>query len=184
MKKERWKKGRWELERESSVVVRTLKSPDGVLGLNGFWYLEDDDGNPMKFDSINEAKQFIKSGGENPDDEFIEYLNCNAKIQLLKRRKEVIKTMVKWKLRKKKEIKGDKDRDNVKNALIESRIKLAAEEENIMRESYWYDILMYGCIGYDNYSDRDLLYEYNYVFNTDDTLENIDDEIDLDKEME
>jgi len=96
----------------------------------------------------------------------------------------VIKTMVKWKLRKKKEIKGDKDRDNVKNALIESRIKLAAEEENIMRESYWYDILMYGFIGYDKYSDRDLLYEYNYVFNTDDTLENIDDEIDLDKEME
>jgi hypothetical protein len=92
--------------------------------------------------------------------------------------------MVKWKLRKKKEIKGDKDRDNVKNALIESRIKLAAEEENIMRESYWYDILMYGFIGYDKYSDRDLLYEYNYVFNTDDTLENIDDEIDLDKEME
>ena len=96
----------------------------------------------------------------------------------------MIKTMVKWKLRKKKEIKGDKDRDNVKNALIESRIKLAAEEENIMRESYWYDILMYGFIGYDKYSDRDLLYEYNYVFNTDDTLENIDDEIDLDKEME
>ena len=92
--------------------------------------------------------------------------------------------MVKWKLRKKKEIKGDKDRDNVKNALIESRIKLATEEENIMRESYWYDILMYGFIGYDKYSDRDLLYEYNYVFNTDDTLENIDDEIDLDKEME
>jgi hypothetical protein len=92
--------------------------------------------------------------------------------------------MVKWKLRKKKEIKGDKDRDDVKNALIESRIKLATEEENIMRESYWYDILMYGFIGYDKYSDRDLLYEYNYVFNTDDTLENIDDEIDLDKEME
>jgi len=83
-----------------------------------------------------------------------------------------------------KEIKSDKDRADVKNALILSRIKLATEEENIMRESYWYDILMYGCIGYDNYSDRDLLYEYNYVFNTDDTLENIDDEIDLDKEME
>jgi|TARA_Y100000310_G_scaffold184766_1_gene184892 hypothetical protein len=79
MKKERWKKGRWELERESSVVVRTLKSPDGVLGLNGFWYLEDDDGNPMKFDSINEARQFIKSGGENPDDEFIEYLREERK---------------------------------------------------------------------------------------------------------
>ena len=100
--------------------------------------------------------------------------------------------MVKWKLRKKKEIKGDKDRDNVKNALIESRIKLAVEEENIIvrgmdcfeEKSYWYNILMYGFIGYDKYSDRDLLYEYNYVFNTDDTLENIDDEIDLDKEME
>jgi hypothetical protein len=61
---------------------------------------------------------------------------------------------------KMRDIKTVKDRDDIKHALIERRIKLAEQEENSTRESYWYDILMFGFIGYDKYSDEDLLYEY------------------------
>ena len=55
------------------VVVRTLQSPDGVLGLNGYWYIEKDDGSLLKFESEQLAKSFIEENGEDPDDEWIEY---------------------------------------------------------------------------------------------------------------
>jgi hypothetical protein len=58
------------------------------------------------------------------------------------------------------DINTTKDRDDIKHALIERDIKKAEHDENIGCESYWYDILMHGFIGYEKYSDEDLLYEY------------------------
>ena len=55
------------------VVVRTLKSPDGVIGLNGYWYLEESDGSLMKFDNEQTARLFVEEGGEDPDSEWIEF---------------------------------------------------------------------------------------------------------------
>ena len=55
------------------VVVRTMQSPDGVLGLNGYWYLEEEDGALMKFETAQKARLFVEEGGEDPDDEYIEY---------------------------------------------------------------------------------------------------------------
>jgi hypothetical protein len=55
------------------VVVRTLQSPDGVLGLNGYWYLEESDGALMKFENEQKARFFVEEGGEDPDNEYIEY---------------------------------------------------------------------------------------------------------------
>ena len=55
------------------VVVRTLKSPDGVIGLNGYWYLEESDGSLMKFENEQTARLFVEEGGEDPDSEWIEF---------------------------------------------------------------------------------------------------------------
>ena len=55
------------------VVVRTLQSPDGVLGLNGYWYLEEEDGSLMKFENEQDARLFVEEGGEDPDSEWIEF---------------------------------------------------------------------------------------------------------------
>ena len=54
------------------VVVRTLQSPDGVIGLNGYWYLEESDGSLMKFENEQTARLFVEEGGEDPDSEWIE----------------------------------------------------------------------------------------------------------------
>ena len=55
------------------VVVRTLQSPDGVIGLNGYWYLEESDGSLMKFEDEQKARLFVEEGGEDPNNEWIEY---------------------------------------------------------------------------------------------------------------
>ena len=55
------------------VVVRTLQSPDGVIGLNGYWYLEESDGSLMKFENEQTARLFVEEGGEDPDSEWIEF---------------------------------------------------------------------------------------------------------------
>ena len=59
------------------IVVRTMESPDGILGLNGWWYLEErtSDGTQslQKFSKIEEAKAFVEEGGDDPDNEWIEY---------------------------------------------------------------------------------------------------------------
>ena len=41
--------------------------------MNGYWYLEKDDGSLLKFESEQLAKSFIEENGEDPDDEWIEY---------------------------------------------------------------------------------------------------------------
>ena len=55
------------------VIVRTLQSQDGVLGLNGYWYLEEDDGSLRKFGTEQLAKKYIEDNGEDSDSEWIEY---------------------------------------------------------------------------------------------------------------
>ena len=57
----------------SKVVAYTMVSPDGVIGLNGRQHLLTDDGELMKFDTIQDAKDFIEEAGEDPDDEYIDY---------------------------------------------------------------------------------------------------------------
>ena len=54
-------------------AVRTLRSPDNVIGLNGYFYLEDDDGQMLLFPSITKAQQYIADAGEDPDNEYLEY---------------------------------------------------------------------------------------------------------------
>ena len=54
-------------------AVRTSVSPDGVIGLNGWFYLEEDDGQMLLFSSIEAARQYISDAGEDPDDEYLEY---------------------------------------------------------------------------------------------------------------
>ncbi len=61
------------------VVAYTVRSPDGVIGLNGRFYLEDDDGERMLFKNIEDAKDFIADGGEDPEDEFIGYVEIDGK---------------------------------------------------------------------------------------------------------
>ena len=54
------------------IAVYTLVSADGVIGLNGRWYLENDDETLMLFKCVDEAKAFIKDHGEG-DNEYIDY---------------------------------------------------------------------------------------------------------------
>ena len=55
------------------VTAYTVVSPDGVVGLNGRYYLEDDDGQVMLFKDVIEAQKFIAEWGEDPFDEYISY---------------------------------------------------------------------------------------------------------------
>ena len=43
--------------------VRTLICPDGVIGLNGWQYLLDDDNKTMKFKDIKSANSFLLDNG-------------------------------------------------------------------------------------------------------------------------
>ena len=55
------------------IVVSTLVSEDGVIGLNGKQYLLDTDNEVMLFKDQETAKAFIAEHGEDPDSEYIEY---------------------------------------------------------------------------------------------------------------
>ena len=55
------------------IIVSTSVSEDGVIGLNPKRYLLDENDELMLFKSIDEARQFIKDNGEDPDNEYIEY---------------------------------------------------------------------------------------------------------------
>ena len=44
-------------------VIRTLVCPDGVIGLNGWQYVLDDNGNEMEFKSTDIANQFLLDDG-------------------------------------------------------------------------------------------------------------------------
>ena len=55
------------------IIVSTSVSEDGVIGLNPKRYLLDENDELMLFKSIDEARQFIKDNGEDPDNEYIDY---------------------------------------------------------------------------------------------------------------
>ena len=55
------------------IIVSTIVSADGVIGLNGKQYLLDEDGELLTFESEEDARQFIEDNGEDADNEFIEY---------------------------------------------------------------------------------------------------------------
>ena len=55
------------------IVVSTLISDDGVVGLNGKRYLLDENDELMLFESVDDAKQFIADNDGEPDNEYIDY---------------------------------------------------------------------------------------------------------------
>jgi len=58
-----------------TVVVRTLVDPvEGIVGLNGEFYLLEADGSMMEFESEEDAREFIRWNDEDPDDEYLEYV--------------------------------------------------------------------------------------------------------------
>ena len=60
------------------IIVKTLVDPEeGIIGLNGAFYLLDDMGEVMEFESEEEARDFLRCNGEDPDNEFIEYEDIN-----------------------------------------------------------------------------------------------------------
>ena len=60
------------------VVIKTAVDPhEGIIGLNGDFYLLDDMGEVMEFESEGEARDFLSWNGTDPNDEFIEYENNN-----------------------------------------------------------------------------------------------------------
>lgn len=62
----------------NSWAVRTSVDPDeGVIGLNGYFYLEEDDGSIMLFPSQGLARHYIASHGEDPDDEYLDYIKLS-----------------------------------------------------------------------------------------------------------
>ena len=61
---------------DDTRIIRTLVSPDGVIGLNGWQYLLDDDGEEMEFNSKDSANSFLLDGGYSQEyiDEWIEII--------------------------------------------------------------------------------------------------------------
>jgi hypothetical protein len=59
---------------DSTKIIRTLVCPDGIIGLNGWQYLLDDDGREMEFESTYLANQFLLNGGYSQEwiDEWVE----------------------------------------------------------------------------------------------------------------
>ena len=55
------------------IVVSTIASIDGVIGLNGKQYLLDNKDELMLFKSIDKAREFLEDNGEDPDNEYIDY---------------------------------------------------------------------------------------------------------------
>jgi len=60
-------------------VIKTAVDPDsGVIGLNGDFYIFDDDMyQPMQFNTRQEAEDFIEENGGDPKDEYLEYVEGN-----------------------------------------------------------------------------------------------------------
>jgi len=56
------------------IAVSTLVSnEDGVIGLNGKYYLLDEGDEVMLFKTKESAKHFVAKNGEDPDNEYIDY---------------------------------------------------------------------------------------------------------------
>ena len=61
---------------DDTRIIRTLVCPDGVIGLNGWQYLLDDDGEEMEFNSKDSANSFLLDGEYSQEyiDEWIEII--------------------------------------------------------------------------------------------------------------
>ena len=55
------------------IIVYTMRSPDGVVGLNGRHYLLDDSNKLLEFETVQDAKTYIIDEGGDPEDEYITY---------------------------------------------------------------------------------------------------------------
>tara|TARA_R110000824_G_scaffold140016_1_gene305547 strand:+ start:469 stop:663 length:195 start_codon:yes stop_codon:yes gene_type:complete len=61
-------------------IVKTSVDPnEGIVGLNGYFYLLEEDDTVMKFSTKEDARNFIENAGENPDDEYLDYVNLDDK---------------------------------------------------------------------------------------------------------
>ena len=62
-------------------IVRTLVCPDGVIGLNGWQYLLNDDGTEMEFESKFSANSYLLANGyvQGYIDEWIEIIKKGNK---------------------------------------------------------------------------------------------------------
>ena len=59
-------------------IVRTALDPiEGVVGLNGTFDLIDTDGTVMTFLTKEDARNFIEDTGDNPDDEYLDYVDLD-----------------------------------------------------------------------------------------------------------
>ena len=60
-------------------IVRTLICPDGVIGLNGWQYLLNDDGTEMEFDNKDSANTFLLDEGGYTQEHINEYIEIIEK---------------------------------------------------------------------------------------------------------
>ena len=59
-------------------IVKTAVDPiENIVGLNGEFYLMDDDDSVMEFDTKEDARAFIADAGEDPDDDYLDYVEIN-----------------------------------------------------------------------------------------------------------
>ena len=65
----------------SRIVCKTLMCNDGVIGINGYQYLLDDEGNEMEFDSKEDAIVFLLDNGETMNwiEEWVEFETITEK---------------------------------------------------------------------------------------------------------
>ena len=65
----------------SKVVCKTLMCNDGVVGINGYQYLLDDEDNEMEFDSKEDAIVFLLDNGETMNwiEEWVEFETITEK---------------------------------------------------------------------------------------------------------
>lgn len=65
----------------TKVVCKTLMCNDGVVGINGYQYLLDDEGYAKRFDSKDSAVKFLLDNGEDIDwiEEWVEFETITEK---------------------------------------------------------------------------------------------------------
>ena len=68
-------------ETDSMKIIRTLVCPDGVIGLNGWQYLLNNDGTEMEFNNKASATSFLLNSGytQKYKDEWIEIIKKGDK---------------------------------------------------------------------------------------------------------
>ena len=57
------------------IVTTALDPNEGIVGLNGTFDLLNTDGTVMEFLTKEDARNFVGDAGDNPDDEYIDYVD-------------------------------------------------------------------------------------------------------------